>query len=80
MKTIKIMAAFVCGIALFASCTQETGGGEDRGTDKETIIIKEETKETPVVVEEDKEGLDVKIGTNKDGNVDVEVEGKVNKD
>ena len=58
MRTMKMIAIMICGVAVFAACNNS-----EQPAEKETIIIKEDSdREDPVVIEEkEDEGVDFKI-------------------
>lgn len=69
MKNLKVLAiAFVLGLG-FIACESKT-------TEKETVIVEKEVEAAPVE-DKDDDGVSFGIQRDKDGNVGVEVEGKV---
>lgn len=80
MRKITTIAAFFCGLFILTSC-------DPQPQDSETVIIKENSTKEPVVVEEDntdtdqkEEGVDIELGTNDEGKVDVNVKGRIEDD
>lgn len=80
MKKVTTIAAIFCGAFLLTSC-------DPQPKDTETVIIKENSTKEPVVIEkeqpkqvEEKDGIDVELGTKDDGNVDVKVKGSIKDD
>lgn len=82
MKKVTTLAAAFCGIFILSSC-------DPQPKDSETVIIKENTTKEPIVVEEnindnagqtEEEGFDIELGTNEEGEVDVNVKGRVRDD
>lgn len=78
-KTTTIVAIF-CSLFIWTSC-------DPQPQDSETVIIKENSTEEPIVVEEDntntdqkEEGIDIQLGTDENGEVDVNVEGRIEDD
>lgn len=79
-KTTTIAAIFGC-LFFMSSC-------DPQPNDSETVIIKENSTEEPVIIEEDntnnepakEEGVDIELGTNDEGEVDVNVEGRIKDD